>query len=82
MCRVPGDSDVGVRWSHSRDVEHVGESFRTLFLFNPDQFNLAGGYDMARLVVVYTLFHQLSRKVRVHLLYKMQKKINSITKYM
>ena len=63
MCGVPGDSDVGVRRSHSRDMEHVGESFRILFFFLPDQLNLAGGdEDMARLVVIHILSQQLKKR--------------------
>ena len=42
---VPGDSDVGVRRSHSRDMEHVGKLFRMLFLFHPHPLNQAGGDD-------------------------------------
>ena len=61
MYRVPGDSDVGVRRSHSRDMEHVRESFGMLFLFLPDQLKLAGGYGTARLVAVHTFSQQLSK---------------------
>ena len=61
MYGVPGDSDVCVRRSHSRDMEHVGESFRTFFLFQPDQLKLAGGDGVSRLVAVDTLSQQLSK---------------------
>ena len=69
MYGAPGDSDVCVRRPHSRDMEHVRESFRTLFLFLPDQLNLAGGDGMARLVVVHILSEQLKyKKSFIHLM--------------
>jgi len=61
MYGIPGDSDVGVRWPHSRDMEHVREFFGMLFLSHPVQLNLAGGDGMARLIAVHTFSEQLSK---------------------
>ena len=61
---IPGDSDVGVRRPHFRDMEHVWQSFRMLFFFHQDQLNLAGGDGMAMLVVIHILSEQLKERNR------------------
>ena len=58
---VPGDSHICIRWSHSSNMQLVGEIFG-MFFFHSVQLNLAGGDGMTRLVAVNTPPQQLKRE--------------------
>ena len=55
-----------VIWSHSSNMQLVGELFRMFFFLHSVQLNLAGGDGMARLVAVNTPSQQLKREECEH----------------
>lgn len=56
---VSSNSDMRIMRYNSSYTDHVGEFSRGLFHFGPDQLNLAGRNETARLVFIHTLLRQI-----------------------